>query len=290
MAKKKKDLGDLGQVFRQQHKADLDFIQVTAARYGLELSPVEYVNPAKLKPNPENRQFFKRESGEYFERLKRDIQARGILVPLICRKDYLVLAGENRLEIALELQLEAVPVQRVLSELTPAGERQFLIKDNLLRRQLSGDERKKLIAEAYAEDLLSDWRGKIGASPGGKVKKSKEKSEDLQGVGQEVQSELLPQETPEKISEIETLPERIERETGIKAGTAKRIVAEIRRERKAGVGEKEQARKPDPAREAEKLLKQVEKIGQESPAALGEIIELVSVTRANLRGLKKLRG
>jgi ParB-like nuclease domain len=101
---------------------------------------VKTVELSTLTPHPHNKEYFRTESSEYFERLREDIQKRGIVVPLIAKKDGMLLAGHNRLEVAKQLGLKYVPVQYVHRDLSPEQEQEFLIKDNLLRRQFTGDE------------------------------------------------------------------------------------------------------------------------------------------------------
>lgn len=101
---------------------------------------VESVELQTLKANALNADIFKQESEEYFTNLTEDIRKRGIVVPLLAKRDGTLLAGHNRLEIAKRLGLKYVPVQYVQEQLTEEAEREFLIKDNLFRRQFSGSE------------------------------------------------------------------------------------------------------------------------------------------------------
>lgn len=121
-----------------------------------------YVKPAELKANPLNTSLFKRENDEYFSTLSQDIQTRGILVPLLAKRDNTLLAGHNRLEIAQNLGLKVVPVQYVDAALTEETEMEFVIKDNLLRRQLSFTERVELYRRLYPnfdERIMEEHRG-----------------------------------------------------------------------------------------------------------------------------------
>lgn len=106
----------------------------------IRLSDIIFIEIDKLHENTANTLYFKTEDPEKLRQLKKDIAERGILVPLIAKKDYTLLAGHNRLKIAKELNLVKVPVQIVENDLSETDERTFLIKDNLLRRQLSQDE------------------------------------------------------------------------------------------------------------------------------------------------------
>lgn len=101
------------------------------------LSDVQTVPLPNIQPNPQNTAYFKQESPEYFDRLREDIKRRGIVVPLIAKQNGMLLTGHNRLKIAQELGLRFVPVQFVREELAPEAEKEFIIKDNLLRRQFS---------------------------------------------------------------------------------------------------------------------------------------------------------
>jgi hypothetical protein len=121
----------------------------TNEKNGLRLSDVFYVKPSELRPNPMNKVFFKQESGEYFERMTHDIQERGIIVPLIAKNDGTLLAGHNRLEIAQKLSLSKIPVQYLEDKLTEQSEKEFLVKDNIFRRQHSSDEWLNLYRSLY---------------------------------------------------------------------------------------------------------------------------------------------
>lgn len=171
--------------------------------HGVQLSEVQYISPSLLKNNPINN-FFSNESSEYFESLKKDIIERGIIVPLIAKKDNILVSGHNRLQIAIELGFLSVPVQYILQELSEQEERGFVFKDNILRRQLSATDKEELIKRLYLDEIQKDNRGGDRKSQQAKIKSS---------------DELLI-----------TLPDKIESETGIKAGTVKRILAKLRKE------------------------------------------------------------
>lgn len=169
---------------------------------GIPLSDIRYIAPSNLTANPMN-SFFNSETPEYFELLRNDIRDRGIIVPLLAKEDGTILAGHNRLLIAQELGLVSVPVQYILQSLTEEEERSFIFKDNIIRRQLSATEKQNLIERLYQNEIYGDKRGGDRKSEDAKIKSS---------------TELL-------IS----LPEKIEKETGITAGTAKRILAVLRK-------------------------------------------------------------
>lgn len=155
--------------------AKLDFIHdsrtAMAIPDGVTLSESIYqVEPQDLKPNPLNG-YFKEESPEYFERLSADIKERGIIVSLIAKRDGMLLAGHNRLKIAVTLGLPRVPVQYIENELTAEQEKAFVIKDNLYRRQLTQEDRLqlyKILVADFDEKIMLETRGGDRKSSGSK--------------------------------------------------------------------------------------------------------------------------
>jgi len=181
--------------------------EVTAPKQatGLPLSPVRGLAPAEVKLSDKNSAAFDPLSKPEFERLKADIAERGIIVPLILKADKTLIAGHNRLRAAQDLGLETVPVQYVETSLSPAQEKAFVIKDNVIRRQLSAAQKEKLIMNLYGAEIHKDNRGgsRGNQHTGGKIAKSS--SEPLAN-----------------------LAAKIADETGIAEGTAKRFLAKIR--------------------------------------------------------------
>ncbi|RDV80478.1 hypothetical protein DXX99_10835 [Ammonifex thiophilus] len=99
-----------------------------------------------LKPHPKNAELFPEKlPDELWQKLVEDIRENGILNPLIVAPDYTVLAGHLRLEAAKEAGLTRVPV--VIRDIDPESEEavSLLIRDNLLRRQLSDMQVARLI-------------------------------------------------------------------------------------------------------------------------------------------------
>lgn len=129
----------------------------------LLLSEIEYLHPSELRANKHNAVLFGIEDDNRTEKLRADIAARGILVPLIAKRDGTLMAGHRRFAIAEELGLREIPVQWVLSPLTEEEEVRFLIKDNAYRRQLSAEEWIQLYQRMYPEEfeamMQSERRG-----------------------------------------------------------------------------------------------------------------------------------
>lgn len=167
----------------------LDFIQDSRVNLpaGVKLSDVFQVEPGDLKDNDLNPELFKEETPEYFQTLEADIKERGILVPLIARKDGILLAGHNRLVIARRLGIARVPVQYLESELTPDQERALVIKDNLFRRQLTQEDRLRLykvLIPDFDELIQKETRGAKPKAQGENRKRSGLTAADLTETAQ----------------------------------------------------------------------------------------------------------
>lgn len=136
--------------------------------HGIKLSSIVKVAPGELQPNPKNSELFREESSEYFQKLRDDVQERGILVPLIAKQNGMLIAGHNRYAVAQELGLGVIPVQYVMQDLSEKEEQLFVINDNLLRRHLSSDERIALYRKMYPNfDERIKQRSKWTNSRGG---------------------------------------------------------------------------------------------------------------------------
>jgi hypothetical protein len=112
---------------------------------------INMVPTSRLSFNPINRKYFVREEGKELSSLESDIAARGIQVPLIAKKDGVLLAGHRRLLVARKLNIGRVPVQYIQGKMTEAEEIEYLIKDNLMRRQLNPQERDALYRSLYKD-------------------------------------------------------------------------------------------------------------------------------------------
>jgi len=105
-------------------------------------------DPHELRPNPLQAGLFDLPTGDELARLTADIQQNGIHDPLQAMTDGTILAGHTRLKIALTLKMKTVPVLWVADK-TPEDQRAFLIRDNLHRRQLTPEDKARLLAELY---------------------------------------------------------------------------------------------------------------------------------------------
>lgn len=224
---------------------------------GVELEEkIEQVIVGSLKLNPLNK-MFKDDNLEEYEDLKNDIQKRGIIVPLIVNNKGLLLAGHRRYKIAKELKFRTVPVQYLKEKFTLSidQERELLFKDNIVRRHLTPQQKVELIKELYKPEIDEDRRGGDRKSNQTKIKSSNEL--------------LIP------------LPDKIEQQTGIKAGTAKRLLSKIRKELK-GLGGEEPKVILDPVKTIEKYLQKIEHVLTDAEQeiknkAISEIVDTIEI-------------
>jgi ParB-like chromosome segregation protein Spo0J len=109
--------------------------------YDIEMVPTE-----ALTTHPENGKFFRDMAGELWRAFVADIAASGIRDPLtVDRATGLVVKGNQRLRAALELGLAEVPVLwRDYADAEAAVD--DLIRDNVMRRDLSFFEKYRLVA------------------------------------------------------------------------------------------------------------------------------------------------
>ena len=105
------------------------------------------VETKKLKEHPFNLETFKDTQGYDFDALKEDIRKNGIKTELHITPDYVVLCGHQRLKAAKELGLKTIPYKIVSGLKTEEQEKEYIIKDNLLRRHLTTEQRMLLFAE-----------------------------------------------------------------------------------------------------------------------------------------------
>lgn len=119
----------------------------------VELVPIEV-----LKPHPKNEEFFPDLPQENLWReMVADVRENGIINPLIVAADYTVLAGHLRLQIAKEVGITNILVDR--RDLHPESEAavSLMIRENLLRRHLN---------EIQVARLIRVLKERYGVKPG----------------------------------------------------------------------------------------------------------------------------
>lgn len=226
----------------------------SAKALGIAISAVKYDDPNTLQANKENQHFFKKESPEYFEILKKDIKDRGIIVPLIAKKNGVLLAGHNRLIVALELNLDAVPVQYIESDLTTEQETHFLLKDNVLRRQLTPEQRREMLVKIYGDQLFEERRG-----------------------GDRTEAKVTTSPLP--------MAEQISKDFGVSEAVAKKDLAAIRKGR--GEAKKNHRPKPKPFEIAAGKMAAIESICKKHPADISKILAALKRLQKDIEKIKE---
>ena len=105
----------------------------------------------KLKTYKFNEDFFELMKGDDYEGLKNDIKKNGIKTELHVLQDGTVLCGNQRLRIVNELGInhDDVPIKIITHLNTDDEIKEYVIKDNLLRRHLKPEQRATLEYELY---------------------------------------------------------------------------------------------------------------------------------------------
>ncbi len=118
----------------------------------------------QLKPYKFNKEFFEDIKGSDYDALKEDIKQNGIKVELHITKSNTILCGHQRWEIAKDIKLKDVPVRVIdIDESDENKVKEYVIKDNLLRRHLSTEQKYILIAtlsEVYENPTGADHKSK----------------------------------------------------------------------------------------------------------------------------------
>jgi len=115
------------------------------------------LNPKLLKPHPKNQDYYADLTSDKYAEVKRSIEAGGIRDPLWVLPDYTVIRGHQRLRIALELELERVPVE--VKDVSPEEAEYLMIADNEERRQADDDPIRKA---KRAKFLKEYWGVRVG--------------------------------------------------------------------------------------------------------------------------------
>lgn len=164
----------------------------------IKLSQIRHIDIKKLKVNGNNEKFFRPAEGAELDQFVEDVKTRGIQNPLIIKKDYTILAGHKRRLAALKLKFDTVPCQLVVDELTPEQEIEYLIKDNVLRRHLTPEERRKLynyIIPDFEEAVKHKRSGTLGVNAAELAEKtglnSKTVNYDLTHIRQKKEKERI---------------------------------------------------------------------------------------------------
>lgn len=97
---------------------------------------------SELKFYEGNEELFPQQDFDEYNGLKEDIRKNGIKTELHVTPDGVVLCGNQRLRIARELGIEELPIKVV----NPLDREEYVVKDNLLRRHLSNEQKAGLFS------------------------------------------------------------------------------------------------------------------------------------------------
>jgi hypothetical protein len=130
-------------------------------RHGVELSDLLYVETQTLHANPLNT--YPPLVAEELAELVHDIKEKGVLVPLITRLDGTIVCGHNRHTAAIAAELARVPVQRILSPLTDDLEREIMKSENDRRRggNWTAAKKEEFVREHFGVELQASTHGGI---------------------------------------------------------------------------------------------------------------------------------
>jgi hypothetical protein len=139
-----------------------------------------------LKPHPEQALMPGLAEADY-EALEADIKVRGIQTPFVITDDGYVLCGHNRLRAALALGITEVLVTEV-SDLSAEQQIEYVVLDNLNRRQLSPSQRAAIITNPKVAAALNTLKeqarqrqiegGKAGGKKAGRAR-AKDRLEEI---------------------------------------------------------------------------------------------------------------
>jgi site-specific DNA-methyltransferase (adenine-specific) len=143
------------------------------------MATVVDVEIKKLTPHPWEKEIFKKENADSYEKLKADLKERGLRTPIhITDKKtgelpaFTIIAGHRRVKIALELGWNTIAATTMDFE-SEVGVHEHFLKDNVLRRELDNFERVETFEKLLVvETLKAKERERLSGGQGikGRVK------------------------------------------------------------------------------------------------------------------------
>jgi ParB-like chromosome segregation protein Spo0J len=246
-----------------------------------------------IEINPINKEFFQPLRDSEWEEFKADISERGIIQPLIAylnpiNKRWILIDGEQRYRAALELKLKTLPIQTTEKPAHKELERQFLIKANLLRRQLNDSEKKKLYRALSKEERLNLYLEKYGPE---KIL-SEERGGDQKST--HAKSKLLSKSPNDNFDNTGTLKQQILNDTLLPEGTVNRDLAQLRKKLKDNTAPNPKNNLDQKSRhKLEKINQEIEEIEKkiqiEETIFQTKIMEIRNKKNEKIKSLKKQR-
>ena len=214
------------------------------AQKAFKSKSIQPMNPESLLVSPELEevQAYFPISAEDRERLKKDIQESGeirdpIKVYYDNKDNCLILGGKNRWEIARELGWQFVPIE--VFDLKPKDRRELALMDNLARRHMNADQKRRVIEMFLKNDPVQSNRiiaKKTGSDDKtvGSVRKKLETTAEIPQLkkrkgadGKVRKADPVPKQTKKATAEIPQLKVV----AGAKKQAAAKTKVQIRRDR-----------------------------------------------------------
>ena len=121
----------------------------------------------RIDPHPDADLFPHEE--EQVERLRADIEARGIMTPVHVAPEgerFILLTGHDRVEAARRQGLSEVPVEIRSTVITPDDRFEYFVKDNTLRKDVDKRAITKAVWLKYPDSKVQEIADKAGVSVG----------------------------------------------------------------------------------------------------------------------------
>jgi len=181
-------------------------------------------------------------SAEDRERLKKDIQESGeirdpIKVYYDNKDNCLILGGKNRWEIARELGWQFVPIE--VFDLKPKDRRELALMDNLARRHMNADQKRRVIEMFLKNDPVQSNRiiaKKTGSDDKtvGSVRKKLETTAEIPQLkkrkgadGKVRKADPVPKQTKKATAEIPQLKSAVD----VKSAPASKKAVTVKRDK-----------------------------------------------------------
>jgi ParB-like chromosome segregation protein Spo0J len=243
-----------------------------------------------------------------FETLKADIARRGVVVPIDVDETGEILDGHHRYRAWAELKKNEPPPIIVREGLSEQEKRAFARKNNILRRHLTREQVRQLIAEQlkdspdWADNRVADELGVDGKTVGS-VREELEATSEFPKldrlVGKDGKSRPRKQPRERRKPDVAALkgkPERAMNPKVASRGDAAKEVAEL----KARIAELETAldRERELERENGRLRSEVETLraqiaeledreASQSQSALASVVQVIELTEDDRRRLEQ---
>lgn len=133
----------------------VDSTETLETEFGVKFGSEMNVPVKMLTHHPENRRLFPDEATEDDDVFLEDIRQNGIHTAIIINRKDQVLCGNRRLRLSRKLELTHIPAKYITTNITEKQEIDLMIRDNLIRRQLSVEQRKRVMKSLTQEDRMA---------------------------------------------------------------------------------------------------------------------------------------